>query len=68
MLETFFNIANWIIYCIGIIATMKVLAIAYSSFKAITTRLNAAWSEKYGKGSWAVITGCTEGIGKAFCF
>jgi 17beta-estradiol 17-dehydrogenase / very-long-chain 3-oxoacyl-CoA reductase len=22
--------------------------------------------ERYGKGSWAVVTGCTDGIGKAF--
>lgn len=25
-------------------------------------------SERYGAGSWAVVTGGSDGIGKAFCF
>ena len=33
-----------------------------------TSRLTPDWADRYGKGSWTVVTGCTEGIGKAFCF
>jgi 17beta-estradiol 17-dehydrogenase / very-long-chain 3-oxoacyl-CoA reductase len=33
--------------------------------------MNFSWQklqDRYGKGSWAVITGASDGIGKAFCY
>lgn len=59
MIATLFSIANCTIYLIGIIATIKVIFILFNALKAVTTRLNASWGEKYGAGSWAVVTGCT---------
>lgn len=53
---------------IGAITLFRGLCAFFTLFKITMSRLNEAWIEKYGKGSWAIVTGCTEGIGKSFCF
>jgi short-subunit dehydrogenase involved in D-alanine esterification of teichoic acids len=44
------------------------LSTVVNDIRIAMTPINVEWAAKYGLGSWAVITGCTEGIGKAFSF
>lgn len=62
------QILYYIAIAIGTVALLKASIAILGFINILITRLNANWAEKYGKGSWALVTGCTEGIGKAFCF
>jgi len=53
---------------IGSIVVFKGVLAFLGLMRIILTRLNKSWTDRYGNKSWAVVTGCTEGIGKAFCF
>jgi hypothetical protein len=59
---------NTLLLVIGSVVLFKGLLSFYNFLRIASTRLNSNWVDRYGKGSWAVVTGCTEGIGKAFCF
>lgn len=53
---------------VGSVVLIRAL-LAFLNFLRIALRpLDAKWAQKYGIGSYALVTGCTEGIGKAFCF
>ena len=62
------QILYYLALAIGSNVLFKASLVILGFINILVTRLNASWAEKYGKGSWALITGCTEGIGKAFCF
>ena len=62
------QILYYLALAIGSIVLFKASLVILGFINILVTRLNASWAEKYGKGSWALITGCTEGIGKAICF
>lgn len=65
---TAFETLKYLLMVIGAFAFFRALW-AFSTFLRIAfNKLTPQWAEKYGKGSWAMVTGCTEGIGKAFCF
>jgi 17beta-estradiol 17-dehydrogenase / very-long-chain 3-oxoacyl-CoA reductase len=53
---------------IGAVVAFKAALSVWGFIRIFTTRLNASWAAKYGEKSWAIVTGCTEGIGKAFAF
>jgi hypothetical protein len=53
---------------LGSIVVVKGLLAFLNLMRIIMTRLDQSWADRYGRNSWAVVTGCTEGIGKAFCF
>lgn len=61
------QILYYLALAIGTISLLKASLVILGFVNILVTRLNASWAEKYGKGSWALVTGCTEGIGKAFC-
>ncbi|OMJ83003.1 hypothetical protein SteCoe_16154 [Stentor coeruleus] len=56
MLETFF-------FIIGLNSTLYLFFSALNIVKSILSSNNLS---AYGKGSWALITGCTDGIGEGF--
>lgn len=53
---------------IGVIYLLKAAFVAFSHIRVALIRLTPEWGSKYGLGSWVVVTGCTEGIGKGFCY
>lgn len=53
---------------VGAVVAFKAALAVWGVIRIFTTRLNAGWASKYGEKSWAIVTGCTEGIGKAFAF
>lgn len=57
-----------LVYLIGSLYLIKAIWTVVSAVRIALTSINVEWATKYGLGSWAVVTGCTEGIGKAFCF
>lgn len=59
---------HWLLLVAGSIVLFKGLAALVTFWRVLRTPLDASWAARYGKGSWAIVTGCTEGIGKAFCF
>ena len=59
---------SYLLILVGGVACFKGLCALFTFFNIALTQLNSKWASKFGKGSWAVVTGCTEGIGKAFCF
>jgi 17beta-estradiol 17-dehydrogenase / very-long-chain 3-oxoacyl-CoA reductase len=61
----------WLVTVAKVIGFIYLIRAAITVLKHIRTamvRLTPEWASKYGLGSWAVVTGCTEGIGKGFCY
>jgi hypothetical protein len=56
-----------LISLIGLLAFFKMIWAVSVAVRVALTLINSEWASKYGIGTWAVVTGCTEGIGKAFC-
>ena len=48
--------------------TVSVAQGTYSIFKYLVMPRRSDLAERYGKGSWALITGASDGIGKAYAF
>lgn len=67
MLESL-DLMGSLISLIGLGYLLKAIWTVLIAIRVALTPINIEWASKYGLGSWAVITGCTEGIGKAFCF
>ena len=59
---------QYLFIVLGSVVFFKALSAFVTFLRISLTRLDNKWAERYGKGSWAIVTGCTEGIGKAFCF
>ena len=57
----------WFVVYLGL---YQVACWVYRSLKAVydATMGTAATTERYGADSWAVVTGASDGIGKATCF
>lgn len=53
------HILYYLAIALGTIALAKAFAAIFGFVNIFVTRLNATWAEKYGKGSWALVTGCT---------
>ena len=58
---------QYILLILGSVAFFKASCAILTFLRISVTKLDKKWAEEYGKGSWAIVTGCTEGIGKAFC-
>lgn len=59
---------QYLLLILGSVVFFKAACAVLMFLRISITSLDKKWAEKYGKGSWAIVTGCTEGIGKAFCF
>jgi len=59
---------KYFLMVVGAATLFRALCAFFTFLKITFSRLTPQWIDKYGKGSWAIVTGCTEGIGKAFCF
>ena len=53
------HILYYLAIVIGTIALLKASLVVLGFINILITRLNANWADKYGKGSWALVTGCT---------
>lgn len=53
------QILYYLAIVIGIVALLKASIAILGFVNILITRLNASWADKYGKGSWALVTGCT---------
>lgn len=62
------TVLNYLLLLIGAVMLFKAGMAFWTFLRTASTRLNSDWADRYGRGSWAMVTGCTEGIGKAFCF
>ncbi len=51
---------------IGILFLCKIVIGIFQTIKGLF-RPALKLSERYGKGTWAVVTGASDGIGKSFC-
>ena len=61
IIDSYWNLC----YLVGIILALRtIVQILYSVYPWVTAPINL--SEKYGPGSWALITGGSDGIGLAF--
>ena len=59
---------HYLLLVIGSVALFKALCALKTFISIILTRVDEKWAEKYGKKSWVIVTGCTQGIGRAFSF
>jgi 17beta-estradiol 17-dehydrogenase / very-long-chain 3-oxoacyl-CoA reductase len=67
MLCWVFYALQYLLITLGAVVLGKATWAVFTFVKVANTKLNEEWAERYGKGSWVIVTGCTEGIGKAFC-
>ena len=56
-----------VIYVLGFAYLFRLLYKLFVILRIHFTPLDKRWGDKFGKGAWAVVTGCTGGIGKQFC-
>jgi 17beta-estradiol 17-dehydrogenase / very-long-chain 3-oxoacyl-CoA reductase len=62
------DVFKYLLMVVGAVTLFRALCAFVTFLRIAFTRLTPQWIDKYGKGSWALVTGCTEGIGRAFCF
>lgn len=48
-----------LVIVIGAVTFFRGLCAFFTFLRIAVSSLNKSWAEKYGKGSWAIITGCT---------
>ena len=58
---------HYLLLVVGSVVLFKALCALKTFLLIIFTKVDQKWAEKYGIKSWAIVTGCTQGIGKAFC-
>lgn len=62
-----FWIFNTLCYAVGVYTALMILfELGYAVYVAITPAFDLY--KRYGKGSWAVVTGASDGIGEGFCY
>lgn len=49
---------------LGIICVLKAIYAIYLLIRVYTVKLDKKWASRFGKDPWAIVTGCTGGIGK----
>ena len=57
-----------LVYFVGLIKIFSLALRLFLFFKRhLYNRHNPNLAEKYGKGSWAVVTGASDGMGAEYC-
>ena len=62
------KLLDYLLLAVGSVVLLRGVLALYLFLRVAVTRLNEQWAAKYGSKSWALVTGCTEGIGRAFCY
>ncbi len=62
------KLLEYLAIAVGSVVLLRGVLAVYLFLRVALTRLNENWAMRYGNKSWALVTGCTEGIGRAFCY
>ena len=67
-IEGFLSFLHYLLMVIGSVVLFKAFEAVKTFILVCLSKVDQKWADRYGKNSWAIVTGCTQGIGKAFCF
>lgn len=58
---------NFLLLLLGSVILLKYIYQVALIIKIHQVKLDSNWTQRFGEEPWAIITGCTGGIGKQFC-
>ena len=67
-IDWFLSFLYYLLMAVGSVVLFKAFNAVKTLILVCLSRVDEKWADRYGKKSWAIVTGCTQGIGKAFCF
>ena len=71
------TLLNWVLFSMTLAGILQLVGLfcVLRAFYALLTilrihfvKLDSSWASRFGSNPWAVVTGCTGGIGKEFCY